>query len=175
MSLQGFANVNQRGIAGDMAKTVVDRLQPIDVDEDQGCGQAVTLDIGKRRLQVAHEAAPVGDRHQFIGLDQLLKLRDTATGQRQRALQRLGFLVHGHKGSAYMVGEHGGKHRRDGPCGINGGCCHADARTGTPVGTAGPVKVRVFDSGHAASVIANRIIAQAYDSMLNMDRAVTAR
>jgi hypothetical protein len=33
----------------------------------------------------------------------------------------------------------------------------------------------VFDSGHAASVIANRIIAQPYDSMLNMDRAVTAR
>ena len=48
LSCQHFGNRLQHLVAGRMAKCVVDRLQPVDIEQDQGSAGPIALDIGDR-------------------------------------------------------------------------------------------------------------------------------
>ena len=63
-------------IARGMPEGVVDRLQAIDVEHDQRAAGVIALDVGDRALQLALEAAPVGNIQQEVGVGGGLQLLD---------------------------------------------------------------------------------------------------
>ena len=64
----------QHLIAGGMAEGVVDRLQAIDVEQDQRAAGVIALDIGDRAIELALKAAPVGNLQQEVGIGGGLQL-----------------------------------------------------------------------------------------------------
>ena len=63
-------------VAGGMAERIVDRLQPVDIEQDQRPARPIALDIGDRALQLVLETAAVGNAEQEIGVGGGLQLLD---------------------------------------------------------------------------------------------------
>ena len=63
-------------VARGMTESVVDRLQAIDVEHDQGAAGMVALDEGDRALQFALKAAPVRNIQQEVGIGGGLQFLD---------------------------------------------------------------------------------------------------
>ena len=60
-------------VAGGVAEGIVDRLQAIDVEHDQRAAGLIALDVGDRAIELALEAAPVGNIQQEIGIGERLQ------------------------------------------------------------------------------------------------------
>ena len=79
------------GVAGGVAVNVVDRLEAVEVDEQQRRLAFVALQVGDRAFELAHEAAPVADVEQRIGIGARFEFADPAFRPRNLGLQALDF------------------------------------------------------------------------------------
>ena len=68
----------EQGIAGGVAVAVVDRLEAVEIDEQQHRLAVVALQVGERALELALEAAPVEDVEQRIDVGARFELGDGA-------------------------------------------------------------------------------------------------
>src|SRR5476651_1905246 len=68
----------EQGIAGGVAVLVVDRLEAVEIDEQQRRLALVALQIGERALELALEAAPVEDIEQWIDVGARFEFADGA-------------------------------------------------------------------------------------------------
>ena len=68
----------EQGVAGGVAVLVVDRLEAVEIDEQQRRLAFVALQIGERALELALEAAPVEDVEQRIDVGARLQFGDLA-------------------------------------------------------------------------------------------------
>ena len=73
---QQLRDLDQRLVAGAMAKAVVDHLQPVEVDEEHRRSFAVAAGAVDEALERAHEAAPVGEIDQRILVGERVELLD---------------------------------------------------------------------------------------------------
>ena len=73
----------QHLVARRMSERVVDRLQAIDVEHDQRAAGVIAFDIGDRAIELALEAAPVGNIQQEVGIGGGLQFVDPRLRPRQ--------------------------------------------------------------------------------------------
>ena len=84
-------------VAGGVAMTVVDRLEPVEIDVDQDRAGLVALHIGERALQLALEAAAIDQVGERIDLGARLQGRHAAAGGRELELEPIDLLGEPHR------------------------------------------------------------------------------
>jgi hypothetical protein len=84
--------VDQGGIARSVAMSIVDGLEPVDVEVQQAAGGAVALDVFDRARQIAQERAPIADRRQRILVREPLQLQQPAL-RREQLVAQVGDLI----------------------------------------------------------------------------------
>ena len=113
-ALQQAGDVAQRGVAGDAAMAVVDRLQIVDVDRDQRGGRAVAGGLAQHALELGAELARIEQGGERVAAGILLGLAQLGAGVGQsgaeqrilvgQPLQRLARLARGLIGQRRLAG-----------------------------------------------------------------------
>ena len=70
----------KRGVAGDPAMAVVDRLEIVEVDREQGRRRAVAGGLAQHPLELAHELARVEQGGERVAAGILLELAEPGAG-----------------------------------------------------------------------------------------------
>ena len=90
-ALEQLGDLDQRLVARAMAESVVDRLEPVQIDEQHGRMAVIAADAGDQPLELALETPPVGKVDETVLVREMVELLDSLLQLRHLAAKAADF------------------------------------------------------------------------------------